>query len=417
MDQAVADKVVARVEKDKGVMLDLLARLVKIPSFKNEETPVARYIGNLLKRRGYEVELQEVEPGRFQTIATLKGSGGGNSLMLNGHIDIDELAMGWKRDPWTPTIEGDRFYGAGTFNMKGGIATQIAVAEAIRKSKVQLKGDLVLACVVGELAGGEGTHYMMEQGLRTDYAIVTEPFGGNSIGTVHCGIVHMAIHTYGHSKHLSNLTGAIDAIEKMEKVTKALRNIKMTYTPRPDLPNMPILQVGAVIGGRGPDYDLVDPYLVSDFCTAIVDVHFVHDQTVDTIVEDIKRTLDPLIREDPDLRYEIEIPVPRSFRSSRWLVMDPFDIPTDHPFVQRVVGNYTKVVGSAPRKVGTVLPLSYSGDDTCHLWKAGIPCVLYGPGGIYAGEDEPDNYVNISEMVQCAKVLAHTALDVCGVAN
>ena len=417
MDRGIADKVVGRVERDKGAMLDLLGRLVRIPSFKNEETAAARYIGNLLKRRGYEVELQEVEPGRYQTIATLKGTGGGESLMLNGHIDIDELARGWKRDPWTPSIEGDRFYGAGTFNMKGGIATQIAAAEAIRKSKVQLEGDLVLACVVGELAGGEGTHHMLEQGLRTDYAIVTEPFGGDSIATVHCGIVHMAIHTYGHSKHLSNLTGAIDAIEKMEKVTRALRDIKMTHTPRPDLPKMPILQVGAVIGGRGPDYDLVDPYLVSDFCTAIIDVHFVHDQTVDSIVADIHRTLEPLTREDPDLKYEVEIPVPRSFRSSRWLVMEPFDIPTDHPFVQRVVSNYSQVVGSAPKKVGTVVPLAYSGDDTCHLWKAGIPCLLYGPGGIYAGEEEPDNYVNISEMVQCAEVLAHTALDVCGVAG
>ncbi|MFQ5933790.1 MAG: M20 family metallopeptidase [Dehalococcoidia bacterium] len=413
MDEAVAAKVLSRIDRDSGAMLDLLARLVKIPSFKNEETPVARFLASYLRRRGYQVELQEVEPGRFQTIATLKGAGGGKSLMFNGHIDIDELARGWKRDPWTPTIEGDRMYGAGTFNMKGGVAAMIAAAEAIRKTRVPLRGDIVLACVVGELAGGEGTVHMLEQGVRTDAAIVTEPFGADAVGTVHTGIVHMAIHTYGHSKHLSDLTGAVDAIEKMEKVTKALRSTKMTYTPRADLPAMPKLQVGGIIGGRGPEYDLVDPYLISDFCTVIVDVHFVHSQTVDSILADIRRTLEPLVTEDPDLKYEIEIPVPRSFKSSRWLVMDPFDIPTDHPFVQTVVKHYAQVVGSPPRNVGAVIPLSYSGDDTCHLWKRGIPCVLYGPGGVYAGEEEPDNYVLISEMVRSAKVLAHTALEFC----
>ena len=105
---------------DREEMLRLAEDLVRIPSFKTEETDAARFLGDFLAQRGYEVELQEVEPGRFQTIATLKGSGGGKSLMLNGHIDIDPLAMGWKRDPWTPSIEGDLVFGAGIRNMKSG---------------------------------------------------------------------------------------------------------------------------------------------------------------------------------------------------------------------------------------------------------------------------------------------------------
>ncbi len=95
--------------------------------------------------------MQEVEPGRFQTVAVLKGGGGGKSLMLNGHIDIDPLAAGWVRDPWEPEISGDRIFGGGIRNMKAGVASMIAAAEAVRRSGVTLKGDLVLACVVGEL--------------------------------------------------------------------------------------------------------------------------------------------------------------------------------------------------------------------------------------------------------------------------
>ena len=408
-----AERVLKQADRGRRAMVELLSRLIKIPSFKNEETAVARYLGRYFRRRGYEVELQEVEPDRFQTIATLKGTGGGKSLMLNGHIDTDELSMNGTRDPWIPSIEGDRVYGSGSFNMKGGVAAMISAAEAIRKSGMSLKGDIVVACVVGELAGGEGTTHMLDQGVRTDAAIVTEPFGTDSVATVHVGIVHMAIHTYGYSRHVSQLHGSIDAIEKMEKITKALRDIKMTYTPRPDLPAMPVLNVGGFIGGRGPDYDLVDPYYVSDFCTIIVDVHFVHSQTVESIVADIRRTLTPVVAGDPDLKYEIEIPVPRSFKSSRHLVMEPFDMPKDSYIVRTVATNHEKVTGAPPKTIGAVLPLSYSGDDTCHLWKAGIPCLIYGPGGGWDGENEPDNYTLISEMDQCAKVLALTAMDVC----
>ena len=158
MTTSEAQRILAAIDRD--AMITLAQELVAIPSFKTEETEVARYIAGYLRERGYDVQLQEVEPGRFQTVAILKGAGGGRSLMLNGHIDIDPLAMGWKRDPWTPQIEGDRIYGGGIRNMKAGVASMIGAAEAVRRSGVRLKGDLVLACVVGELQGGVGTSYL-----------------------------------------------------------------------------------------------------------------------------------------------------------------------------------------------------------------------------------------------------------------
>ena len=78
---------------DKEALLDIAQELIKVPSFKTQETEMARYLGNYLSQRGYEVELQEVEEGRYQTIATLKGSGHGKSLMFNGHIDINPLGQ------------------------------------------------------------------------------------------------------------------------------------------------------------------------------------------------------------------------------------------------------------------------------------------------------------------------------------
>ncbi|MCI0899047.1 MAG: M20/M25/M40 family metallo-hydrolase [Chloroflexi bacterium] len=406
-------KVVDQV--DKQAVVDLAGELIKIPSFKLEETPVATFLAGFFGDRGYEVDLQEVEPGRFQTIATLKGTGGGRSLMLNGHTDINSLTRRWRRDPWIPVVEGDRLYGHGVQNMKGGLASIIMAAEAVRTSGFRLKGDLVVACVVGETQGGEGTNFLMASGLRTDMAVVAEPFGAGNLVTVHSGIVHMAIHTYGVTGHIRQLEGTVNAVVKMTRIINSVQGVEFTYQSREDLPDLPKLNVGSVIGGLGQDYVLVEPPYIPDICTIIVDVHFLPGQTVDGIVADVRRALDPLTIEDPELSYEIEIPPPDFFKGRRSLVMDPLDVPPDAEIVQAVARSYQDLTGRRPKAIGAVLPYSYTANDTCHLWKAGIPCLLYGPAVVRGGDGEDDSCVMISEMVECTKVLALTALDVCDV--
>jgi acetylornithine deacetylase len=398
---------------DARELVDLASALIRIPSFKTEETAVARFLAAFFRPRGYHVDLQEIEPGRFQTIATLQGTGGGASLMLNGHTDINALTRRWRRDPWTPSLEGDRLYGHGVQNMKGGLASIIMAAEAVRRSGVRLAGDLVVACVAGETQGGEGTHYLMERGLRTDAAVVAEPFGADNLVTVHSGIVHLAIHTYGVTGHIGRLEGTVNAVYGMSTILEALRRVEFRHTPRADLPAFPRLNVGGILGGRGADYVLIEPPYVPDLCTIIVDVHFLPGMTVDGIVADIRRSLDPLAARDPSLRYEIELPPPASFKGRRRLVMDPFDMPLDAPIVQAVARSYRAVTGREPKAIGTVLPHSYSADDTCHLWKAGIPCLLYGPATIRGNAEEDDACVLVSEMERVTRVLALTALDVC----
>ena len=398
---------------DEKEIVGLASELIKIPSFKPEETPVATFLADFFGEKGYKVELQEVEPGRFQTIATLEGTGGGPSLMLNGHTDINSLTRRWRRDPWRPVVEGDRLYGHGVQNMKGGLASIIMAAEAVRISGVRLKGDLVVACVLGETQGGEGTNFLMASGLRTDMAVVAEPFGASNLVTVHSGIVHMAIHTYGVTGHVRQLEGTVNAVVKMTAIINALQQVEFTCQPREDLPDLPKLNVGSVIGGLGEDYILVEPPYIPDMCTIIVDVHFLPGQTVDSIVADIRRVLGPLLAEDPELSYEIEIPPPDFFKGRRRLVMDPLDVPQDAEIVQAVARSHEDVTGQTPQAIGTVLPYSYTANDTCHLWNAGIPCLLYGPSVIRGSGDEDDSCVIISEMVQCTKVIALTALDVC----
>jgi len=411
VDRGLVERVLAAVDRD--ALLELAQRLVRIPSFCPDETPVARFLAEYFRERGYAVELQEVEPGRFQTIATLRGTGGGRSLMLNGHLDINSLARGWTRDPFDPWIEGDRLYGHGIQNMKGGVATMIEAVEAIRRAGFRAAGDIVLACVVGETQGGEGSRYLAEHGPRTDMAILPEPYGLGNLVTIHGGIVHLAIHTFGVTGHISQIEHTVSAVAKMTKVVQALAAIRFSYTPHAALPALPRLNVGSIIGGRGERYVLVEPPYVPDLCTIIVDVHFVPGQTVESIVADIRRTLDPLRASDPELRYEVEIPPPAYFRGRRRLVMQPVDVPTNADVVQAVARHHQAVTGRPPAVIGALLPMSYSAGDASWLWgTAGITSVYYGPGGGFLEPGPDGSYALISEMLACAKVLALTALDV-----
>ena len=393
---------------DEKELVELGKSLVRIPSFIGEETPIARWIADYLSERGYEVELQEVEQGWFQTVATLKGSGQGRSLMFNGHLDINPLAAGWTRDPFEPWVEGDRLYGAGIRNMKSGVASMIHAAEAVRKSGMSLSGDLVIACVLAELQGGLGTKYLLDNGYRTDAAVVTEPYGAHNVVTKHAGMTVFSLHVRGRHPTGDDLHG-IDAIPQMMKAISAIYDTKLSYQPW-DLEGLPWVKIGSIIGGRGETYELQSASRNSDLCTAFVAVSTVPGMTSGTIRGDLERTLQNLKTQDPDFDYELVHPVERKFNT--WILdHPPMDMPVDQPIVEALVSSYRTVTRQEPSNVGPASGLGIRyGDDDAHLWEVGIPAPIYGPSGGSYGDD----YASIDEMVLCSQVLALTALKTCG---
>ena len=257
MDADTKQKILAQIDEKETV--EFCSELLRIPSFKTEETPVANYLATFFGDRGYDVQLQEVEPGRFQTIATLRGSGGGKSLMLNGHMDIDPLAFGLVRDPWVPSWEGDRLYGGGSNNMKGGLTSIITAAEAVRKSGIELKGRLGSGVRGRGVTGRRGNDVCaLRNGLKTDAAIVAEPVGDgdNIITTPRWAGWRWQSATIGLSQHVSRSHLAIDAIDMMIKAIPAIKSVKFVHEPREDLPDMPRIIVGTILGGRGKDHDM-----------------------------------------------------------------------------------------------------------------------------------------------------------------
>jgi acetylornithine deacetylase len=393
---------------DDEEIVRLAGDLIRIPSFTTEETPCAEWLADYLDGQGLAVTLQEIEPGRKQTIARLSGQGGGRSIMLNGHIDIDPLASGWTRDPFTPWIADGKLFGHGVYNMKAGVTACILATLALHRAGVPRRGDVVLACVAAELNSGIGTIHALEHGYRTDMAVVAEPYGARTILTKHTGTMDVVIHTIGRATHISKKEHGVDAIAMMMRAAAALEAMRFTHTYDPDLPGLPRLNLGSIIGGRGREHELRGAYTVSDFCTAYVNVRFNASQTGDTVLADIRRTLDGLAAQDERFRYEIEFP-PRLDRGLGRLAKAAVDVPRTEAVVQMVRRNLHLMTGAEPEHFGVRLPQSYAGNDTTHLWAAGIPCCLYGPGGGYT--DYHDVHVELDDLFLCTRVLALTALE------
>ncbi len=393
------------VPVDDRAVLDLVAALSRIPSFTTEERQVAEFLHALFLREGLQAEFMEVDPGRVQVIGRLRGNGGGRSLMLNGHMDIDPLPSGMTRDPWAPTIEGDRYYGAGIGNMKGGLAAMVAATLAAKRAGFSRRGDVVVACVVGELQGGIGTARLVRSGVRTDAAIVGEPHGAMNVFTKHAGVLQFAVHVLGKTAHISRKDEGEHAILRAGEAVVALERMSLDGPADPDLPGLPRLNVGSIIGGRGRDVELRGPNWVPDFATLYVDVRFTQGMTPDSILAQVRQTLE---RIPGRLRFEIEYPMDAKRRIFRE-VMLPFSIPQEAPFVREVAASVAEVSGVAPH-VGVVLPNGYSGNDTSHLAAAGIPCVLYGPSG---DMDGADRWTSVSQILTCTRVYADTIRRVC----
>ena len=406
MAERPVDRVIQQIDRDE--LVELAKSLVRIPSLIGEETALARWVAGYLSPRGYEVELQEVERGWFQTVATLKGSGQGPSLMFNGHLDNNPVAAGWTRNPYDPWVEENRLHGAGIRNMKSGVASMIHAAEAIRKSGVSLAGDIVIACVLAELQGGLGTKHLLDKGYRTDAAVVTEPYGAHNVVTQHGGMTMFSLHVKGRHPSGDDLHG-VDAIPQMIKAINAIYQTKLTYRPW-NVGDLPWLKIGSIIGGRGETYDLRSVSRNSDLCTAFVAVSTVPGMTAETIRRDLEGALQSLKAEDPDFDFELAHPVERRFNT--WILdHPPMDMPVDQAIVRALVSSYKQVTGQEPKSVGPASELSARyGDDDAHLWEAGIPAPIYGPAGGSYGND----YSDIDEMVLCSQVLALAALETCG---
>src|ERR687891_1695613 len=127
MEQPVLEQV------DRHRIIELARSVADIVSITGEEKEVAEYLGGEFEKLGMQVEYQEVEEGRPNVIGTLKGTGGGATLMFCAHMDHFD-------NPQETVVEDDRIYGRGLVNMKAAFPCYVEAVAAIQKAGNPLKG-------------------------------------------------------------------------------------------------------------------------------------------------------------------------------------------------------------------------------------------------------------------------------------
>ena len=398
------DRVLAAVNDQAD--LTLLQHMIRMRSYSagGEESALAKKLVADMQALGLEARLQEVEPGRFNAIGILKGTGGGRSLMLNGHIDTNPVGVGWTVDPYGGLVRDGFVHGIGVSNMKASCAAFFGAARSVVRSGVKLRGDLVLALVVGELQGGVGTKKLVAEGMRTDHFIVGEPTD-LAVMTLHAANVEFAVHTFGNTRHMSKAEEAVSAIDTMYLVIERLKRMTFTGPSHPEHASVRRLNIGSMRAGLGREYHDWRTPQVPDVATIKVAVRYGPGQTDTGVLADVRRELDGLSREHPEVKAEVAPPAASNTNRT-----DAFEIDKTAPIVRIVRDAHQRVMHRTP-EIGAVAPYRYYGTDAPFLAAVGAQGVVCGVGGKY--NTMPDEKVELSDFHGGTRIYATVAMAVC----
>jgi acetylornithine deacetylase len=365
---------------------ELTRQLVAIDSINPDLVPGARgeaalaaFVAGWLREAGLEVELIEPEPSRPSVVGTLRGSGGGRSLMLNAHLDT--VGVAGMADAFNPRVEGRRLYGRGAYDMKGSLAAILLAARELR-AQGGLRGDLVVTAVADEEVASLGTSAVVRR-LRAGAAIVTEPTE-LCLCLAHKGFVWLEVATSGVAAHGSRPDLGVDAITRMGPVLVGLEDLAArlgTGTPHPLLGHGSV-HASLIEGGR-------ELSTYPDRCVLKVERRTLPGESPESIEAEVQA----ILRESGDVRI--------------LLARDPSEVAATHPIVQVVRAAATERLGAAPPEVGVSYWM-----DAAILAGAGIPTVTIGPVG--HGAHAAVEWVDLDSVLTCAEIYVSAAKSFCG---
>jgi acetylornithine deacetylase len=423
-ERDLVDRVAARREDLVALACELIAIDTTSRSSNDDpprgEAALQQRLADRLAERGAEIDLWEPAPadvaghplsvegigfaGRPQLAARLKGTGGGRSLLLNGHIDVVPAARedGWEHDPFDPQVSGGKIVGRGACDMKGGIAAMTIAAEVLAGTGA-LAGDLIVCTNTDEESSGVGGLACARRGVSADFAIVPEP---SSLevwpacrGTVYCTVVlrGRAGHAEQEHPHWRD-GGAVNAIDKARFLLDGVDRLRREWRARLDL-----------------RHALLDPPDV--LATRVVADAGWHVTIPDRAEVDLSVLLLPVQADaqgwTSDAQREVEAFLQAWCATDSWLAehppvfswhteVNPSETPSDAPSVQALLG--------ANGALG--LPLALGGLDSWYdgatfALETGTPALMYGPRSIdYAhtvGEHVPiDDLVHVAQGIAVA---------------
>jgi acetylornithine deacetylase len=417
-------KIAAGISDRQVLALEQAA--IRIPSTTFEEGKLADHFASYMKNIGLDVEMMEVthaaKPGQRtrQPIGRLRGSGGGPSLMLNGHMDPGVEMSGWSVDPYGAQFEDGWVWGMGAHDDKGGVVAAICGVEAIVNAGVRLRGDVLVCPVVAHKLGGWGTRALLKHGVRADLAINME-HSALTIANVCVGIVMVRIRTRSPELFFRYSAEAKAAYQNpVEQLCRIIHRLGpsldplpqggwLSFTPHPELPGFPTHTFDTI--HKEHYYQPNATGMSSREAEMIFQIRTVPGQTVEGVCADVHRLLESIKKESPTLNYEVTVPAPGS--EEGWC-QEPMETPPDRPLVTALADGHRRASGREA-VIGGWGRLGNVGDGNI-LGAAGISSVQYGAGDIriYKEWPTPDERVKLSDLVIAARAIAYATYRLCG---
>ena len=425
------DRIVERVEARADAIVKTLTDLVAFPSIvksdPKEAGPGERdcqiYLRGRLDKLGFSTDLWDPDgpalyakyegrpgankgrtfEGRPNLGGVLKGTGGGRSIMLTGHIDVVPPGASdhWRIDPFEPVVKEGFVHGRGTVDMKGGVACMLMAVEILKELEIPLAGDVVFTTVVDEEIGGMGSLAMVDRGFRADAGIMTEPTA-NRIAPLCHGILWGRIVIDGIGGHAEltpnawDSSGPVDAIQLCRQILDGIDilNRRWMFDPKKnhplmDLPNQIIAT--QIKAGEHPSS-------IAGRAEIIIDAQYLPSEKDDFALGGrVKREIEDHILQvcqaDPFLR--------RHPARVEWILdADCAEIPADSPFVS-VLQSAVSDANLSPVLTG----FGAHSDIGLPTGLGQTPTVNFGPGDP-AQAHQPNERVSIRDLVDCTKSIA-----------
>jgi acetylornithine deacetylase/succinyl-diaminopimelate desuccinylase-like protein len=414
-------------------VVNLLCDLINIPSVTGTEQPIAEFLVNYMRGLGLEARLQEVEPGRANAVALLRGSGDGPALVFNGHLDtatsgrleddypgLGEVVPGNSPHAY---IKDGHVYGLGAYNMKGGIAAAVSAVGALAKSGIKLRGDVIVAAVAGESekapvdgalrsflgpiyrGGGVGTRYYITHGPVPDMAIVCEPTA-LWVTNADAGYVwvKLIVKRAGGWAAARGTLGAVSAVSLMTRVVQTIEAWAPEYRERHVFDTgigkmAPTINVGAVEGGF-PFKASYQPAV----CHIYVELRLTPVMRPTDALNELRTVLGRLQRDMPELDYQLEV-YASNFPSTV--------TPPNSRVIQVALEMQERVLGE--RQTHPPSRIFHYWNDTNVFRQHGVPAVMVGPGGERDQSQvfEPGQHVAIRQLEDAARLYTLAAIELC----
>jgi succinyl-diaminopimelate desuccinylase len=419
-----ADQLIREIEDRRDDLVALTQDLLRIPTLNppgENYRDICEYLGKRLSGKGFEIELIRAHgaPGdsekypRWNVIARRAGIRPGECVHFNSHIDVVDVGLGWTKDPFGGELEDGKIYGRGACDMKGGLAASIVAAEAFIAVCPDFSGAIEISGTADEESGGfGGVAYLAQKGYfdpdRVHHVIIPEPLNKDRICLGHRGVWWAEVETYGEIAHGSMPFLGDCAVRHMGAVLEEMEDslFPALAQKRTEMPVVPegarqsTLNINSIHGGQAEgeaDFTGLPSPCVPDSCRVVIDRRFLMEEDIDDVQAEVMDILKTVESRRDKFRYDVR-------ELHRVL---PTMTDKEAPVVKTVASAIEKTMGKPAEYV--VSPGTY---DQKHIDRIGKlkNCIAYGPG-ILDLAHKPDEYVGVDDMLDSAKVMGQSLIE------